>query len=94
MRWLSVAKWVGTITGVAGAIVIALNLGFVIYGFYLYLISSVQWSIAGMGAARGQLVCASRRIYRHQCPRHLSMAWPLTSTLLTALGFSAVGNPN
>ena len=47
MPWLSVAKWVGTIAGVAGAIVIALSLGFVIYGFYLYLISSVLWSVAG-----------------------------------------------
>ena len=47
MHWLSSAKWIGTITGVAGAVVIALNLGFVIYGFYLYLISSVLWSVVG-----------------------------------------------
>jgi hypothetical protein len=39
MHWLSAAKRTGTVTGVAGAIVIALNFGFVIYGFYLYLIS-------------------------------------------------------
>jgi hypothetical protein len=30
MHWLSVAKWIGTITGVAGAMVIALNFGFII----------------------------------------------------------------
>jgi uncharacterized membrane protein len=47
MHWLSSAKWIGTITGVAGAVVIALNFGFVIYGFYLYLISSVLWSVVG-----------------------------------------------
>ena len=34
-------------TGVAGAMVIALNFGFVIYGFYLYLISSTLWSVVG-----------------------------------------------
>jgi hypothetical protein len=47
MSWLSSAKWIGTIAGVAGATVIALNFGFVIYGFYLYLISSVLWSVVG-----------------------------------------------
>ena len=45
MHWVSAAKWVGTVTGVAGAMVIALNFGFVIYGFYLYLISSTLWSV-------------------------------------------------
>ena len=47
MHWVSAAKWIGTVTGVAGAMVIALNLGFVIYGFYLYLISSTLWSVVG-----------------------------------------------
>ena len=47
MHWVSAAKWIGTVTGVAGAMVIALNFGFVIYGFYLYLISSTLWSVVG-----------------------------------------------
>lgn len=35
MHWLSVAKWIGMVTGVVGAMVIALNFGFVlIYGFF------------------------------------------------------------
>jgi hypothetical protein len=46
MGWLF-GRQMGRHNGVAGPIVIALNLGFVIYGFYLYLISSVLWSVAG-----------------------------------------------
>ncbi len=41
-------KWVGTFTGVAGAALIALNIGFVGYGFVLFLISSVLWSAAAI----------------------------------------------
>ena len=41
MPGLSVAKWFGTVFGVAGAIMIALNLGVVAYGFALFLVSSV-----------------------------------------------------
>jgi len=41
--WLA-AKWVGTIAGIAGAALIALNIGIVGYGFVLFLISSVLWS--------------------------------------------------
>lgn len=44
---MSAAKWVGTVAGVAGAVLIALNLGMVIYGFWLYLISSVLWTAVG-----------------------------------------------
>lgn len=47
MFWLSGAKWFGSACGVAGAIMIALNLGLVIYGFGLFLISSVLWSVIG-----------------------------------------------
>ncbi len=39
------AKWIGTGAGVSGAIMIALNLGLVIYGFGLFLISSLLWSV-------------------------------------------------
>jgi hypothetical protein len=48
MPWLSVAKWFGTVCGVAGAIIIALNLGVVAYGFALFLVSSVLWGAVGL----------------------------------------------
>jgi drug/metabolite transporter (DMT)-like permease len=41
---LTSAKWIGTTLGVAGAILIALNIGAVVYGFILFLISSLLWS--------------------------------------------------
>ena len=44
---LQAAKWVGTATGVAGAVLIALNIGAVAAGFALFLISSVLWSAVG-----------------------------------------------
>jgi nicotinamide riboside transporter PnuC len=44
---LTAAKWIGTGAGVSGAIMIALNLGLVIYGFGLFLISSLLWSAVG-----------------------------------------------
>jgi hypothetical protein len=47
MHWVSAAKWIGTVTCVAGAMVIALNFGFIIYGFYFYLVSSTLWSVVG-----------------------------------------------
>jgi hypothetical protein len=43
MFWLSAAKWIGTGAGVSGAIVIALDLGIVVYGFALFLLSSLLW---------------------------------------------------
>ena len=45
--FLNPAKWMGTATGVAGAILIALNLGVVAYGFGLFLLSSILWSWVG-----------------------------------------------
>lgn len=44
---LCAAKWIGTLTGVAGALIIALNLGMVVLGFALFLVSSVLWTAAG-----------------------------------------------
>ena len=44
---LSATKWIGTGAGVSGAFMIALNLGLVIYGFGLFLISSLLWSLVG-----------------------------------------------
>ena len=43
---LRATKWIGTIAGIAGAGLIALNVGFVGYGFVLFLISSVLWTAA------------------------------------------------
>lgn len=40
---LGAAKWIGTAAGVSGAILIALNLGIVVYGFALFLLSSSLW---------------------------------------------------
>ena len=40
-------EWFGLAYGGAGAIIIALNLGLVIYGFGLFLISSLLWSVIG-----------------------------------------------
>ena len=37
-------KWVGTFAGIAGAVLIAVNIGIVGYGFVLFLISSLLWS--------------------------------------------------
>ena len=38
--WLGLAKWLGTAAGIAGAVLVALNLGVVGYGFALFLVSS------------------------------------------------------
>jgi hypothetical protein len=42
------AKWVGTFAGIAGAALIALNVGIVGYGFVLFLISSLLWSAVAL----------------------------------------------
>lgn len=44
---LRAAKWIGTAAGVAGATLIALNLGTVVYGFALFLVSSLLWCAVG-----------------------------------------------
>jgi hypothetical protein len=43
-----VAKWIGTGAGVSGAVLIALNVGLVGYGFVLFLLSSVLWLAAAV----------------------------------------------
>jgi hypothetical protein len=45
---VSAAKWVGTAAGVSGAILIALNVGMVVFGFGLFLLSSVLWGVVGL----------------------------------------------
>ena len=44
---LLAVKWIGTAAGVAGALVIATNVGGVAYGFMLFLVSSVLWTLVG-----------------------------------------------
>ena len=41
---LRITKWLGTATGIAGAIIIAANVGFVAHGFKMFLVSSILWS--------------------------------------------------
>lgn len=53
---LTTAKWIGTATGVTGAVVIALNLGMVVFGFGLFLISSILWTVAGWRQREASLV--------------------------------------
>lgn len=53
---LRVAKWIGTAGGVCGATLIALNLGAEIYGFALFLISSVLWCAVGLTHREPSLV--------------------------------------
>jgi hypothetical protein len=47
MPWLTAAKWIGTAAGVSGAIMIALNVGLVIYGFGLSVIDGDTIEIHG-----------------------------------------------
>lgn len=45
---LAAAQWIGTAAGVFGAILVALNLGLVAYGFAFFLVSSVLWGVVGL----------------------------------------------
>jgi hypothetical protein len=45
---LDIAKWIGTVCGVTGATLIALNLGVVGCGFALFLVSSLSWGAVGL----------------------------------------------
>jgi hypothetical protein len=44
---MRIAKWSGTVAGACGATVIAPNLGIVGYGFLLFLVSSLLWTVVG-----------------------------------------------
>ncbi|MBF0584653.1 MAG: hypothetical protein HQL80_10545 [Magnetococcales bacterium] len=39
-------KWIGTTTGVAGALLVAMNIPLSGYGFLLFLVSSTSWFVA------------------------------------------------
>lgn len=53
---LNTIKWIGTIAGVSGAILIALNLGIVGYGFALFLVSSSLWLAAAVAQRETSLI--------------------------------------
>jgi len=54
--WLRPAKWIGANAGVAGAVLVALNIGVTGYGFVLFLVSSLIWSAAGIAQREPSLV--------------------------------------
>lgn len=54
--WLSPLKWLGTITGVAGALLVAANVGAVGWGFVLFALSSAAWGFAGLAMREPSLV--------------------------------------
>ena len=49
IRALSVLKWLGAVAGIAGALLIALNIGGTIVGigFIFFAVSALAWVIAG-----------------------------------------------
>lgn len=53
---LSAIKWIGTAAGVAGAAIVAINIGAVAFGFMLFLVSSILWGIAGWIEREASLV--------------------------------------
>jgi hypothetical protein len=53
---LNTTKWIGTAAGVSGAMMIALNLGIVGYGFALFLVSSLLWLAAALAQRETSLV--------------------------------------
>lgn len=55
-RYLTPLRWIGTGTGFAGAILIALNIGAVGIGFVLFTISSSLWTYAGWAHREMSLV--------------------------------------
>jgi drug/metabolite transporter (DMT)-like permease len=54
--WLGPAKWTGTLAGIAGAILVALNLEVSGYGFLLFLASSLLWCAAGIAQRDDSLI--------------------------------------
>ena len=56
MPWLGPAKWIGTAAGIAGAIMVALNMDVSGYGFLLFLASSLLWCAAGVAQRDDSLI--------------------------------------
>jgi len=47
-RAFAALRWIGTTTGVVGALVLALNIPVSGWGWVLFTISSISWTIAGL----------------------------------------------
>ena len=47
-KLLPTIKWVGTLTGAAGALLISLNIPESGWAFVLFLLSSLSWTCAGL----------------------------------------------
>ena len=47
-RAFAALRWIGTITGVFGAFVLALNIPVSGWGWVLFTISSMSWTVAGL----------------------------------------------
>lgn len=45
---MSAVKWFGTLTGVAGALILALNIPISGWGWVLFAVSAAAWTAAGM----------------------------------------------
>ena len=45
---LAQLKWLGTVTGVTGALLLAIKIPLSGWGFVLFLVSSVSWGVAGI----------------------------------------------
>lgn len=48
-------EWIGTVFGILGAVIVALNIDISGYGFVLFLISSVSWAVVGLRERREAL---------------------------------------
>ena len=55
-RLLALLKWAGTLTGIAGALILALNLPFSGWGWVLFATSALAWTIAGLVMREPSLV--------------------------------------
>lgn len=54
--WLTPLKWFGTATGIAGALLVAANIGMVGSGFLLFAFSSAAWTWSGLVMREPSLV--------------------------------------
>ena len=48
IKSLALLKWVGTLAGTAGALLMALNIPYSGWAFALFLVSSASWTSAGL----------------------------------------------
>jgi len=55
-RPLTALKWLGTLTGVAGAAILALNIPISGWGWVLFAISAFAWTVAGLAQRDASLV--------------------------------------